>query len=180
MGNGFPSPFRRKRRFPAANAMTSDLAFRRHCDRGNTRSTPSRYRTGTDAFRRHGDNKEGEWSENGKEERSFETYCDLIERELREALKGHCGDKGQPIRSQTILCACEGGSGECAILSARVETQPVRTGSIADDLDPESKLPADRMAEPAIGHSLGFPYTQPKRVFRLQNPTLGSVLICEV
>ena len=42
------------------------------------------------------------------------------------------------------------------------------------------KRPADRMAEPAMGDSLGFPHTQPKRVFRLQDPTLGSVLIFEV
>ena len=39
--------------------------------------------------------------------------------------KGHCGDEGQPVRSQTTLRACEGSSGECAILSARAETQPV-------------------------------------------------------
>ena len=32
-----------------------------------------------------------------KEELPFETYCDLIERELREALKGHCGDEGRLV-----------------------------------------------------------------------------------
>src|ERR1700680_3527860 len=45
--------------------------------------------------------------------------------------KGHCGDEGQPVRSQTTLRAREGSSGECAILSARVETQLVSGFSIA-------------------------------------------------
>src|SRR5271165_2953860 len=43
--------------------------------------------------------------------------------------KGHCGDAGGPIGSQTTLYASESSSGECAILSARTETQPVSNRS---------------------------------------------------
>ena len=39
---------------------------------------------------------------------------------------------------------------------------------------------ADRMAEPAMGTVLGFPDAQPKRAFRLQDPTLVTALIFEV
>jgi hypothetical protein len=39
--------------------------------------------------------------ENGKGELTFETYCDPIERELREALQDIAS--GQSVRSQTTL-----------------------------------------------------------------------------
>src|SRR5271157_399473 len=53
---------------------------------------------------------------------------------------GHCGDAGGPIGSQTTLYASEGSSGECAILSARIGTQPVRF-NIADDLTLTATFP---------------------------------------
>ena len=38
-----------------------------------------------------------------KEELPFETYCDLIERELREALKDIAAMRDKSVRSQTTL-----------------------------------------------------------------------------
>src|SRR5271165_5546856 len=62
---------------------------------------------------------------------------------------GHCGDARGPIGGQTTLYASEGSSGECAILSARVGTQPVRF-NIADALDPDGDIPAE--SEPVAAY----------------------------
>ena len=63
-----------------------------------------------------------------------------IERELREALKDIAAMREDQFGSQTTLYASEGSSGECAILSARIGTQPVRF-NIADDLTLTATFP---------------------------------------
>src|SRR5271165_2093196 len=62
---------------------------------------------------------------------------------------GHCDDAGGPIGGQTTLYVSEGSSGECAILSARIGTQPVRF-NIADALDPDGDIPAE--SEPVAAY----------------------------
>ena len=98
-----------------------------------------------------------------QEELPFEGCCDLIERELRNALKDitDIRDNKPEAKRHCFLL-------RVALANARhylleLETHPVSTGNIADDLDAESETPRRPYDRTGNGHSLGFPHTQPKR-----------------
>src|SRR5271166_4683869 len=59
--------------------------------------------------------------------------------------KGHCGDARGPIGNQTTLYASEGSSGECAILFARIGTQPVNISADADRVGEFPTYPLNQM-----------------------------------